>query len=108
VTSHRHRLFFADLLRRVTAGGCAALMLLLVTLAASPGLHERIHGADKVGTEDGCAVVLFANGVSLAAGTFALPATETGPAEQPIAAAEKLFLVPSRYLHQPERGPPAS
>ena len=83
-------------------------MLLLVTLAASPELHERFHGTGNVGSDDGCAVVLFANGVSLANSVVAIPLPPVDWTEPVRTSIEKLLLVSSRYLRQPERGPPAS
>jgi hypothetical protein len=108
VTTTRQLAFWPELLRRVGAAGCAALMLLLVTLAASPDLHERFHGASKVGNDEGCAVGLFANGVSLTGNTLAIPAPQSGWTERVFPSVADLFLVASRYLRQPERGPPLS
>jgi hypothetical protein len=108
VTLSRPAFAFVDLFRRIIAGGSAALVLFLATLAASPELHGRFHDATPVGHDEGCAVALFASGVSLAAGTVTVAAPEAIWAESPAAAPEKLFLVVSRYLRQPERGPPQS
>jgi hypothetical protein len=91
--------------RRLFATGAALLVLLLATLAASPQLHNWLHhgAADD---DDGCAVVLFSNGVALPLGQIALtpPTMEWQPALLPVAS--EIFLAPARYLRQPERGPP--
>lgn len=92
----------------MVAGGSAALVLFLATLAASPELHARFHGAAVPGNEEGCAVALFASGVSLAAGPVVVAAPDVGRMERETLPPAKLFLVASRYLHQPERGPPLS
>ena len=54
----------ADLLRRLCAAGCAALVLALTIFAASPGAHDSLHADGTARTDDGCAVVLFAGGVA--------------------------------------------
>lgn len=99
---------FVDLARRLIAGGSAALVLLLVALAASPELHDRFHAADDLEHGDDCAVVLFASGVTLTTGVIAVPLPPIAWDEQTRPHVAKLFLVPSRYLRQPERGPPES
>ena len=96
----------ADSFRRFLAAGAAALVFALGVLAASPTLHDWLHGHDGKATDDGCAVVLFASGVSVPLGAIAvaLPAMvwrETERATEP-----GIFLVSPRYLRQPERGPP--
>ena len=94
--------------RRLLAAGSIALVLLLSVLASNPELHRLIHGDADAGHEDGCAVVLFANGVSAPFDTAVFAAT---PAEL-IALSRpetvEIFLTSPRYLHQPERGPPVS
>src|SRR3954464_12738372 len=55
-----------DFLRRTLALGCASLVFALAVFAASPSLHERLHAAPQAAADDGCAVALFASGVSLA------------------------------------------
>jgi hypothetical protein len=99
---------FTDCLRRVCAAGTAMLVFALTVFAASPRAHERLHAGDVDGhTDDGCAVVLFASGVSLPldAPALRLP-TASMQAISPATAAE-IFLVSPRYLRQPERGPPS-
>jgi hypothetical protein len=95
-------------LTRVIAAGGIAVVLFLATLAASPELHARFHGAAVSANDEGCAIGLFASGVSLATDAVAVPAPSVQWADVPAAAPEKIFLVASRYLRQPERGPPVS
>ena len=98
------------------------LVLGLTVLSASPDLHERIHGHDRkaptnqqdspaapkvAGDDDGCAVVLFGQGVVLA---LALLATARRPS--PLRAAgtalfDRLAPEESHYLHLPTQAPPA-
>jgi hypothetical protein len=102
-----HHSAFIARFRRLCAAGAAVLVLLLTALAVSPALHSWLHN-DSVVDDDGCAVVLFANGVALAAGPIAVtpPAQAWEPAPAPATA--EIFLVPARYLRQPERGPPVA
>lgn len=99
---------FAEFLRRLTAIGCGGLLLALTVLAASPRLHERVHRADNTAGEDGCAVVLFANGIVLAATAVAVAAPRRTWVACTFVAYQEIWLVASRYLRQPERGPPLS
>jgi hypothetical protein len=106
---HRRRLF-AETPRRLLAAGGIALVLLLSVLAVNPELHRWIHGAADADHdhEDGCAVVLFAHGVSAPFDSAVLVAT---PAEWIVLgrpAAVEIFLTSPRYLLRPERGPPVS
>jgi hypothetical protein len=102
----------------LVAAGSALLVLALTVFAASPTAHAWLHQTvDRCAAphhapatpaddgETGCAITLFAAGLVLpfAPAAFAPPAAV--PAGAPPAAAE-LFLLPPRYLHQPERGPP--
>lgn len=103
---------FADQLRRVLAGGCAALVLALTIFAASPAAHGLLHDDDPshghATTDDACAVAMFASGVSLPVGPIAItPPTTVPQGISPVTAAD-VFLVSPRYLRQPERGPPLS
>lgn len=106
--------FRADRLRRLLAGGCAALVFALTIFAASPVAHGLLHDDghdhhhDQASTDDTCAVVLFAGGVSLPVGPLAItPPTIVPQGVSPVTAAD-VFLVSPRYLRQPERGPPVS
>lgn len=97
-------------LHRWLAAGGAALVLALTIFAASPSAHGLLHDADHsvaIG-DDGCAVVMFASGVSLpVAPLFITPPASVPQGISPVTAAE-VFLVAPRYLRQPERGPPSS
>jgi len=102
----------ADRLRRILAGGCAALVFALTIFAASPVAHgllnEDGHDHAHAASDDTCAVVLFAGGVSPPVDPLAItPPTIVPQGISPVTAAE-VFLVSPRYLRQPERGPPVS
>jgi hypothetical protein len=102
-SSHLPRFEF---LRRILALGCAFLVFALGVFAASPALHEQLHAGPQAMADDGCAVVLFASGVALAAPVVAPLPFETQWNELPATTAREFFLESSRYLLQPERGPP--
>ena len=97
----------ADLLRRLCAAGCAALVLALTVFAASPSAHDSLHANRTAAGDDGCAVVLFAGGVSLPLDPPVLQPPAAFAREVAHASAGEVFLVSPRYLRQPERGPPA-
>jgi hypothetical protein len=59
-------------LRRLAAGGAALLVLALAVLAVSPSLHAWLHGEKVLDADDGCAVVLFAQGITPALGAALL------------------------------------
>ena len=97
-------------LHRVLAVGAAGLVLALTIFAASPSGHAALHAADADHHEDdyACAVELFASGVALPLGPFAvIPPLPVAPGLLPMSAGDASFASP-RYLLQPERGPPAS
>ena len=98
---------FAEMLRRLAAAGAATLVLALTIFAASPAAHDWLHDSGISDHDTGCAVELFAGGVSV---PLDLPAVQPPPATTgaitPATAAE-VFLVTPRYLRQPERGPPS-
>lgn len=97
-------------LHRLLATGCAALVLALTIFAASPSAHGLLHddGHSVATGEDGCAVVMFASGVSLPVAPLSVtPPVSVPQGISPVTAAE-VFLVSPRYLRQPERGPPSS
>ena len=93
-----------DFLHRFGAAGAAALVFALGLLSASPELHSLLHDTDG---DDGCAVVLFANGVSAPLGAIAVTPPAPEWVEQAGVVAPEIFLTAPRYLRQPERGPPA-
>jgi len=99
----RHR---ADLFRRILAGGAAAMVFALGVFAASPVLHGWLHDQNTTPANDGCAVVLFAAGVSMPLGavTLAPPTAAWREFTRPVA--PEILLASPRYLRQPERGPP--
>jgi|GEM_PF-563840 len=107
---------------RAVASLAAALVLVLTVLAASPDLHDRLHGhgprmapaahhdegptgAGRAG-EDGCVVTLFAQGLVLALGLLA-PAF-TGRALRLLSFGFRDRIEPSapRYLRLPSQAPP--
>ena len=102
-----------DLLRRLGAAGVAALVLALSVFAASPTAHEWLHEcehapATEQSSEDACAVVLFASGVSMPIDRIAVrEPMAVVDAISPVTAAA-VYLISPRYLRRPERGPPAS
>jgi hypothetical protein len=110
----------ADTFRRAFAAGGAALVLALTIFAASPVAHAWLHAGTgecsahshhhepaPVDPDEGCVVVLFANGVDLPVGPAALtPPAIVTQGISPVTAAE-FDLVSPRYLRQPERGPPS-
>lgn len=102
----RRRTPFAEFLRRLFGASAAAVVLALTVFAASPELHAWLHHGDSQGSDDGCAVVQFANGVSVPLGAIAVVPPSAEWREQPRATAQKIFLASPRYLRQPERGPP--
>ncbi|MEO6873933.1 MAG: hypothetical protein ABI222_03840 [Opitutaceae bacterium] len=102
------RLLRSELPRRLLASVSIGLVLLLSVLASSPDLHRAFHHDGDSGHEDGCAVVLFAHGVSTTINTAILAATPTEWLTLSRPASIEIFLTSSRYLHPPERGPPVS
>jgi hypothetical protein len=95
-----------EVIRRILALGCVALVFALGVFAASPVLHEQLHAGSQAVADDGCAVALFAGGVSLVVPVVALPPSSEQWAELPGSVSRELFLESPRYLLQPERGPP--
>lgn len=92
--------------RRLLAIVGVGLILALGIFAASPALHNQLHASGPATAEDGCAVALFAGGVSVAAPMTALPPATAHLSELPGIAAREVLLDLPRYLLQPERGPP--
>jgi hypothetical protein len=97
---------WVECIRRVCAAGCAALIFALGLFAASPSLHEQLHHKGDASSDDGCAVVLFAGGVSMPLVVTAAPPPSVEWNEQTYARSTEIFLDSPRYLLQPERGPP--
>jgi hypothetical protein len=95
-------------LHRALAAGSAALVFALGLFAASPLLHEHLHGDAGLPAGDTCAVALFANGISA---PVAFDAAPPPPAEWQTAytvTSPGFYLDSPRYLHRPERGPPVA
>ena len=85
-----------------------ALVLLLGASTMVPALHHWWHADHSHASEDHCAVVLFASGITLAAGALALARRAITWRSLITGAVVELFLMAPRYLRQPERGPPAA
>ncbi len=86
--------------------GCAVLIFALGLFAVSPALHNQLHPAPHSSLDDGCAVALFASGVSVSPGLVALPPMAREGRDLPCIVSQEVFLDSPRYLLQPERGPP--
>ena len=98
----------AELHRRLLAAGCIVLVFCLGLLAASPVLHDRLHHAQAPTADDGCAVVLFANGVSVPLVQIELPPAPAEWRKHDYLGATELLLDSPRYLLQPVCGPPVA
>jgi len=101
----RH-LQIAGFSRRLLAVACMVLVFALGVFAASPALHEQLHHSPQDSLNDGCAVVLFANGVSVPLAMIAVPPAPVEWREQVYFGSTELLLDSPRYLLQPGRGPP--
>ncbi len=93
-------------IHRLLATSCAVLVFTLGLFAASPLLHEQLHSAASMPSDDGCAVALFATGVSTLLTVQALPLPSAEWREQPYVRAIEVSLDSPRYRLQPGRGPP--
>ena len=99
---------FTSYLHRLGAVGAAVLVLALTVFAASPELHEHVHDATHTHHDESCPIVLFASSVDAPAAPLTAPAPlPTTRTLAPVIAREISLSLP-RYLHPPERGPPAS
>lgn len=100
---------WAVFFRRVVAAGCAALVLSLAILAACPDLHHFLHGEkDACGDgDDGCAVVLFAHGLTETAAAILVVVALRLLAERVSIPVGFLVLAP-RFQLPPGCGPPRS
>jgi hypothetical protein len=97
----------AECFRRVLAAGCAALVFALGLFAASPNLHDQLHHNTHP-SDDGCAVVLFASGVSVPLTATPLPAPPIEWREESFVSSTELILAAPRYLLPPTHGPPVA
>lgn len=88
--------------------GCIGVVVALGVFAASPNLHEQLHHNGQPALDDGCAVVLFAGGVSVPLAPLTVlpaPGAGRGPA---LVAVEELLLEAPRFRLLPGRGPPVA
>lgn len=99
---------WVSVIRPWVAAGGAMLVFALGLFAASPTLHEQLHHGAAAATDDGCAIVLFANGVSVPVTAIDLPPVPVARSEQVFLGATEIVWDSPRYLHQPERGPPVA
>lgn len=107
MTKENNRGGWAGIVRRAAAAGCAALVLSLAVLSASPALHHWLHGDQDAGAgHDGCAVVLFANGVTEAAAVAVLAIAALCLLGEPVLAPAALVLREPRFQLPPGCGPP--
>ena len=97
---------WTDFRRRTLAAGCAVLILALGLLATSPSLHGKLHTGPHATLDDGCAVALFATGVSVALPLIARPPAMGEGHEQLGVTSQEVLLDSPHYLLRPERGPP--
>ena len=102
----RHSFRAVEFVRRLGGAAGVGLVLFLSVLASSPELHHWIHGDDAGGSEDGCAVVQFSGGVSVATDTAIV---QQGPALRPVAlrpaSADVVLAAPAHRL-PPGQAPP--
>jgi hypothetical protein len=110
-----------SLLTRITAVLAVLLVLVLTVLAASPELHERLHGhgahapshaaapAGQTAPDDddgGCVVTLFAQGVVMALTLFALAFTGQKLRLADFAVFDRILPTAPSYLFLPTQAPP--
>ena len=82
------------------------MVFALGVFAACPNLHEQLHRHDAASVDDGCAVVLFAGGVSV---PLAMPVVQPAAEEwraQPFFGSAEVWVDSPHYRLQPGRGPP--
>jgi hypothetical protein len=109
-----------SLMTRAAALLAVFLVLVLTVLAASPELHERmhghmagtpVHGASHAGTaapddDDGCVVTLFAQGIVVALALFALAFTGQRLRMADFAVFDRIPPAAPSYLFRPTQAPP--
>jgi hypothetical protein len=108
-------------LSRATAALAVVLVLALSIFAASPELHERLHGHEPgaLGSahrdagpsrdaqdDDGCVVTLFAQGLVLALAVVALAFTGLTLRFEDSLLLDRIVPDAPRYLHLPPQAPP--
>lgn len=94
--------------RRMMAAFCAALVFALGVFAASPSLHRQLHHNAHTACDDGCAITLFANGVSSPAVLHALPPPAADWQCVAFVRPPEIFVAPVPHRLQLGRGPPAA
>ena len=97
---------WSESVRRLLAAGCITLVFALGVFAASPTLHEQLHHDNQASTDDGCAIVLFAGGVSVPLAPISAPPAPLVSGHETFSVATELLLDSPRYLLLPGRGPP--
>jgi hypothetical protein len=113
-----------SLLTRILAALAIALVLVLTILAASPELHERLHGlgpgsaatahhdgsssggSRAADDEDGCVVTLFAQGLVLPVALLAFAFTGRTLRLISFDLCERVIPPAPRYLRLPSQAPP--
>jgi hypothetical protein len=109
-----------SLMTRITALLAVLLVLVLTVLAASPELHERmhghmagtpVHGAPHAGTsapddDDGCVVTLFAQGIVVALALLALAFTGQRLRLADFGVFDRIPPIAPSYLFRPTQAPP--
>jgi hypothetical protein len=109
---------------RITAVAAALLVLALTILSASPGLHAWVHAhatpmtagdhADhgpanpQPGTDEGCVVVLFAQGILAALAAYCVAEIFRRKTELMVVGATAVPRAMPRYWLPPLCGPPLS
>jgi hypothetical protein len=99
---------FAPPVRRGLAVAAAGLVLALTIFTAAPRLHEWLHASTTDHAGDGCAVVLFATGVTLASAAVEVAAQPLAGRAPRALVGDSVVLAHPRHRLQPERGPPAA
>jgi len=111
------------LLARLVAALAACLLVTLTVLAASPELHERLHGhsvaravpagahpSGQAGAddEDGCIVTLFSQGAVLPVALAVFAAAPLVIRARHFAPRDRVAPEFPRYLRLPTQGPPSA
>ncbi len=91
---------------RLLAGGCAALVMLLAILAASPALHEWLHH-DAGDADHECAVTLFQHGADAVVAAITVAAVVWIAVALAVIAPTGPDLGQRRYWLPPGNAPPA-
>jgi hypothetical protein len=97
---------YLESIRRLVAAGCVALVLALTVLAVCPALHAWLHGEKQLDDDDGCAVVLFVQGVTPALAAIVATLVALRALAEDLPGPQVLFLATCRFQYPPGRGPP--